>query len=215
MNFSPQLRADARDTGCEAVLDGEYDVEGLELRTQPHILDIGANVGAFACWAMQRWPDARITCYEPHPVTFERLIRNLTRHFPESDAWGVGLNAAVTTLPAPARLYEGVHNRGGCSLENVGEQDFGRWVDVATIHPSKLDPCDVLKIDTEGCEVEILEHYTHLRGCTYVALEAHGREDREEIGRLLRGEGFALHSETPLRGAEDRRWTQRWLRRSA
>jgi len=38
----------------QKVLRGEYEVSYQH--PHPVILDIGANVGSFAAWAMQRWP---------------------------------------------------------------------------------------------------------------------------------------------------------------
>ena len=44
------------------------------------ILDIGANVGAFAQRANQKWPAAKIYCFEPMPtdcLKFPRLLARL------------------------------------------------------------------------------------------------------------------------------------------
>ena len=43
----------------------------------PVILDIGANIGAFALWAIGRWPGCRLHCYEPLPANFDMLRQNL------------------------------------------------------------------------------------------------------------------------------------------
>ena len=56
------------------VFSGEYesghDGSGLT------IVDIGANIGAFAVWASLRWPGSTIHCYEANPETFPYLKRN-------------------------------------------------------------------------------------------------------------------------------------------
>ena len=58
----------------------EYDIPGLELET-PFVLDIGANIGAFACWALERWPGAEVNCYEPVPANFDMLRQNVPECF--------------------------------------------------------------------------------------------------------------------------------------
>ncbi|WGE30901.1 hypothetical protein PHA77_18075 (plasmid) [Edwardsiella tarda] len=41
------------------------------------ILDIGANIGAFALRAHQEWPDAYIACYEPMPNNVQLLRQHV------------------------------------------------------------------------------------------------------------------------------------------
>ena len=41
------------------------------------IVDIGANVGSFAAWALKRWPGAHVQCYEPLQDNFALLKKNL------------------------------------------------------------------------------------------------------------------------------------------
>ena len=55
--------------------------------TRPVILDIGANVGSFAAWALKRWPGAHVHCYEPLPDNM--LV--LANFYYEGD-YGVGYN---------------------------------------------------------------------------------------------------------------------------
>ena len=52
----------------QKVLDGEYEVPYEAIL--PVILDIGANVGSFAAWALKRWPGCHVHCYEPLPDNF-------------------------------------------------------------------------------------------------------------------------------------------------
>ena len=37
------------------------------------VIDAGANIGLFACYATRRSPAARVVCIEPFPATYERL----------------------------------------------------------------------------------------------------------------------------------------------
>ena len=168
-----------------AVLQGEYDIGGFEVEN-PIILDIGANIGAFAVWAKQRFPGSTIFCYEPHPTCYKALEKNVgdfatTRQTAVSDAEG-------TTI-----LFEGNPDLGGNSLRHhpVFTKNAGGKVKVC--HAMNLPECDVLKIDTEGSELDIIRNYPHLDKCKAVLLEWHSQRDREELREFLeRDHGFQI-----------------------
>ena len=54
----------------------EYDVPGLEFPQPPLVIDLGANIGAFAAFARERWPGAHVVCFEPHPENQAVLVEN-------------------------------------------------------------------------------------------------------------------------------------------
>jgi predicted RNA methylase len=58
----------------EEVLAGEYEsgYDGAGL----HVVDIGANVGAFSVWAAHRWPGSTVDAIEANPATFRVLESN-------------------------------------------------------------------------------------------------------------------------------------------
>jgi FkbM family methyltransferase len=165
------------------VLRGEYEIEGLMFEKPPTILDLGANVGAFAIWASQRWPGCIVHCYEPNPEMIDMLRYNTfqTACYLES--------VAVSSLPSPTRLHFGRNNPGEASLYDLGEQ-CSEGVDVDTLSPRLLPPCDIMKIDTEGSEVDIVERAPLPRAA--IVLEFHRRGDRILIDRKLTSEGFVL-----------------------
>lgn len=51
--------------------------QGLRLRAEPVIFDVGANIGLFALYALRTWPRGRIFAFEPAPAVFDALRRNL------------------------------------------------------------------------------------------------------------------------------------------
>lgn len=167
------------------VLQGEYDVD-VEFPQPPRILDIGANVGAFAIWASRRWPGAHITCYEPHPDTFAMLWRNVGQH-----ATAECIFAAVVDGSAGRRvkLYEGLHNCGEASTKLIGEQDAEAYVYVPTsnVYSHLFPEVDVLKVDAEGVELELIDAYVKEHGerLSLILLEAHGEVDKLAVERLL------------------------------
>jgi FkbM family methyltransferase len=139
----------------QKVLAGEYDIPYRH--SAPVILDIGANVGSFAAWALKRWPGAHVHCYEPLPDNFALLTRNL-RQFAGSS---VSLYNFAVGDPSLTRLYLGRNNCGEASFYDVGEQTTAT-VEVETSAPDVLPKAQIVKIDTEGLEVDILTRMASL-----------------------------------------------------
>jgi FkbM family methyltransferase len=172
-----------------------YDLGTLPDLHAPVILDVGAHVGGFAWYALKRWPGARALCFEPHPTTLGMLRAN-TKGLPVDARH----SAVVWPLKAPTvRLYEGVHGRHECSLRGDivwgpdktdpkphVSQKLDTWVDVPAVDASELPPCDVLKIDCEGGELEVLGGYKHLKGVKVLITEAHA------VGGDVQGQAAAI-----------------------
>lgn len=138
------------------------------------VLDIGANLGAFALRARQAWPCATIFCCEPMPFNVVELREN-----------------------APGATIVSAAIRGFCGVDEIflgdnfvtgGFLQFGRQSNrkllVECLAASKLPACELVKIDTEGCEVEILKTLP-LGRAQAVFLERHSAADAQEIKSLL------------------------------
>ena len=130
------------------IFNGEYNI-GYN-NSGPTILDIGANIGGFARWANYRWPNSKIYCYEPVKNTFEILQANT------SDILNVEINnVAIGKKKEKKKIYYGKNNIGEASLiQGVEQREEGETIDV--FPGSKLPEANIVKIDTEGYEVEIL-----------------------------------------------------------
>ncbi len=179
----------------QKVFDGEYEVNFS--RNYPMtILDIGANCGAFALWADLRWPGSTIYCYEPAAVSHHYLTLNTSR-YPNI----LTTKAAVLTTDK-AKLYVGKLNQGEASFC----PDLGQTNDTyelpPIIHPRDLPKSDILKCDTEGCELEIilgLNNAGLLPDC--ILLEYHRESDRRAIDIELRKYDLVgSHADVPGRG---------------
>lgn len=174
----------------EETVEGEYDVPGLQLE-KPRILDLGSNIGLFSTWAAKRWPGAKIVAVEPHPINVEKLRRRVQGL--EVDV----LQAALVSLPGvTAKLRIAVTNPGAHSLYDTGEQG-SETVEVPTMHPANLPPADFVKIDTEGAELDILQHYPHLGGAKAVVMEYHRDDHIEPITKLCEAAGLERKRHTP------------------
>lgn len=189
MNFQcpESMRAHAR-----KVLAGEYDVPGIDAPTL--VLDIGANVGAFAVWAVRKWPGATVTCYEPEPDNFMMLEANTV------NTGTMTLQAAVY-CEGQLRMHRGKNNCGEHSLWRGPEQSHDTF-DVPGISPTQLPLVDFLKIDAEGAELAIVTGYPHLASCRAVALEWHSEDQRWLIRKFLMAKDFQIVGDEAWR--EDR-----------
>ncbi|MCC8966294.1 FkbM family methyltransferase [Bradyrhizobium sp. Pear76] len=161
---------------------GEYDVPYNHPR--PIILDVGANVGGFAVWAIKRWPGCEIYCYEPLPDNFAMLEANVDILATARVSNSIHAHNFAIGDPLHTQMFLGKNNCGEASFFDLGEQARSS-VSVATKPPTVMPPAQILKIDTEGCEIEIL---SGLKSIDYdvVLLEYHSERNRREADALLR-----------------------------
>jgi FkbM family methyltransferase len=124
-------------------------------RSARTIVDIGSNIGISALYFLTRNPDSRIWLYEPVPRNVERMRANLT-----------GFEGRYTlretaVAASTGRVRFGVEESGRYGGIEV---ETGRTITVPSVGINELleevlesaPAIDVLKIDTEGTELEIL-----------------------------------------------------------
>ena len=188
---------------CEDVLGGKsYPALPLagEIKT---IVDIGANIGAATIWFALQHPTARIWAFEPSPDSFA-LLRANTADLPQVQRFAFGL----LDRDQQALLYRGkddaVENSIGRSRE-LTDDTFPialRSADSA-LTEAGVDSIDILKLDTEGCEVPILRSLaSRLPRTGVIYIEFHAERDRMEIDRLLLPTHALFHAKIlkPYRG---------------
>lgn len=167
------------------VFAGEYDAPELPGSVRD-VIDIGAGWGAFAVWGIARWPGINLTCYEPHEAAAAVLCENLAEiHYPGPVGAVHAIRRAVTTNPNPK--LNGCEDWGAYHV--APPDDTCAWP-VPVVHPRELLPCDVLKVDAEGCEGEILEHYRHVAKCRALLIEWHSPELRRRTNAVALRNGF-------------------------
>ena len=166
--------------GIRLVLDGLYDVPGLDFPVPPRVIDIGAHVGDASVFFAWRWPGARIVAFEPSPESAAIARANVDgiAELRELAVVGAGMADEMMLFD---RLPLG--NTGERSLYRLNNSDTG--VMVKTVRARELPPCDILKIDTEGAELPILRDYPHLTSVRALMLEWHRDEDYRELVRWL------------------------------
>lgn len=150
------------------------------------VLDAGGNCGAAAVHFARRYPKARIHTCEPGSHQRAILERNAAA-WPNITIHPIALHATDQEMP----LFQGDNDSGMSSLtasewattasETVPVRAAGPWA--AEIG---LDRIDVLKLDVEGCEVDVLQSLTPLLPTVKVLyVEYDSRQARREIDAIL------------------------------
>ncbi len=169
-------------------LQREVAAYDLDLADPPEvILDIGANIGAYTLRCAQRWPGAEIHAYEPvqeNADGFRTHCADLFNvHFHQEAVRR--FNGQDVILVGDDTVTHGFYQRGRQTVP-------GKYVEC--ISAADLPEADLIKIDTEGCEVEILQKLP-LGRARAIVCEWHQPEDRKAIEDICIAQGFKLHLE--------------------
>lgn len=185
---------------CRDVLEGSYDVPYNP--TGPiTVLDLGANVGAFTRWALQRWPQSTVYAFEPEPKNFRDLMDTVAQMVLVNKTVAserVSLhNVAVAGHACRATLQAGEFNCGEWSLM-MPEVEGRERVEVDVIAATDLPRADVLKLDVEGCEGAILaalQMAGRMSEFSAVMMETHCDDWIAPIKANMNKSGFTLTGE--------------------
>ena len=168
--------------------------EILEGKTYPYlpflddvtmIVDAGANCGATTAYFARHYPHATIHSFEPGSEARAILERN-TAAEPNVEVHPFGLHSRDQTVP----LYRRALDTGFSSVFSRSAIDESEVVELKAAGPwmlaNGIDRIDVLKVDVEGCEVEVLQSLSGLL-TTVKALyvEYDSRQARRDIEALL------------------------------
>ena len=148
------------------------------------VLDIGANIGAFALRAHIEWPAARVICYEPMPFNIEALLGNVSAAWCQVEPFAVRAQAGDADIYIGDMFVTGGFKRWGRQTEKT--------IRVPCVAANAIPSCDLVKIDTEGCEVEILSGL-ELSRTQAILLEYHSRADAKTIMRMLTPQFTVMH----------------------
>ena len=128
-------------------LSGERHFVGVTLRRwlrgidRPVFVDVGANTGVYSSMLIDAFPDCRLVAVEPHPSNFQRLRDALP---PQVET----IQAAVGAEQTELKLFD--------RADVDGSSHASLYKEVITqLHQQTT--VDLLKIDTEGHELEVLK----------------------------------------------------------
>lgn len=172
----------------------DYPLPKFAYLDQITCVDIGANVGVFSLFLKSHYPNATIHAFEPVVNSFKLLEANL------AGITSVNLyNCALSNFNGQADINIHGKNSGGHSLKTIKGPAIIGTEKVAVRHAHEqlseigVDLIDILKIDTEGSEVEIVRALLPMLGrVNNILLEYHTANDRTILMQLL--SGFALYA---------------------
>ncbi|MCD2449762.1 FkbM family methyltransferase [Methylicorpusculum oleiharenae] len=130
------------------------------------VLDVGANIGNYSKSLLATNPAISIYAFEPHPLTFLKLKENINAENFHA------VNAAVGAQTGVLSLYDYQDNDGSSHaslyqdvIENIhNSKAIEHKVNVITlsdfIESNNIDKIALLKIDTEGNELNVLKGVT-------------------------------------------------------
>jgi len=148
--------------------------------TPATILDIGANIGCYSMRSHDKWPNAAIWAYEP--------IEELAAEF-ESNLPGIPIHLAAVRAVAGTDEIGWTENEPTWSSFHELGRPSAQKRKVHCIAANSIDSAELVKIDTEGCEVEILENLD-LSKTQAMVCEYHHRADLDIIRKLANAAGL-------------------------
>lgn len=171
------------------------------------VIDVGANRGQFALFALHRFPHARLHCFEPVPAALSTLRAVVGAH-PRVRIHPLALGGAAGEAVLHVSASDDSSSLLPASklLQAIYPQT--RPVDEVTVRTDRLDhsleaadlagPC-LLKIDVQGFELEVLVGATALLPaideilveCSFVELYG-GQPLADEVTAHLLEQGYRL-----------------------
>lgn len=168
-------------------LEKEVEVYFTPIDDPPQtVLDIGANIGAFTKKAHDLWPNAIFTCYEAMPQLMDELNANCP--------FALNSNKAVLNYDGKCNIYV-----GDClttsSFYKLGRQ-LEYTIEIDCIAASGILSHELVKIDTEGCETDIIMGLD-LSNTRHVWLEYHLPDDKIMLTTFMQVRGFTVVKHVP------------------
>lgn len=129
------------------------------------IFDVGANIGNYTKKLRLANQHAKIYSFEPHPVTFQRLVESVAGI--DIKLFNVGIGSHGGSL----NLYDCAENDGSSHaslfkdvIEKIhNKESIAHQVSIISLDEfvaeHKIDRVGLLKIDTEGYELEVLKGF--------------------------------------------------------
>jgi FkbM family methyltransferase len=170
----------------------------IEHRTQPFtesfrtVIDIGSNRGQFAVFARDRWPSAKLLCFEPLPGPRDTLVK-VANHLGNVEIFPYALSASSrvqwmhvsrsddssSLLRTAARQVEAFPN--SVQVQET-EVEVRRLDDM--VSPADLPGPVLMKIDVQGAELDVI------RGATGVLDGVHEMLVECSLAELYEGQAL-------------------------
>jgi FkbM family methyltransferase len=142
----------ARDPATSSYEPPAAVAAALDATGAPRILDVGANIGLFGVYALGRWPEARITSFEPDPDNFRVLDLTVGANQREG-SWD---DVPVAVSNADGELEFAPGDGAKSHLSPTAADEATITVPAVDFFDQLGDGVDLVKMDIEGGEWQIL-----------------------------------------------------------
>jgi FkbM family methyltransferase len=168
------------------------------LPAAPRIVDAGGHLGLASLYFLRRYPDCRLTTYEPNPHLAQLARQTLSQFRDRATLVEAALstqNGTVNfhlTTEDPLNVTGGIENRESLSAVSVLS------VPQLDVREQLREPVDLMKMDVEGHEFELLPlalfEPRHVRNLVIEFHDIDQREDRfvELMGVLMHERGYRV-----------------------
>jgi FkbM family methyltransferase len=150
-------RLDRLPIGCDLKIDIKYKIK-LPVNV---LFDIGANTGQTVKRFKKDFPQAQIYSFEPVSDTFHQLKKN-TKHLPKVQTFPLALGERNCQMEI--KTYTGKQSLlNSLNLVSMNQEGKSESITVNTgdhfCQQNQIDSIDLLKIDTEGYELQVLHGF--------------------------------------------------------
>ena len=181
-------------------LFGHYSCPGYQISPSDNIvIDVGANLGAFAAYAVMSQPGVRVYCYEPEAKNYQALTKNIHSNAVmlnqvKAFQFGVAGKSGYCDLfvdddhPMFHSIIESNNpdgrNRSQTAIKCVTLDEI--------LQENQLTQCDLMKLDCEAAEFGIIENTSKatLSKFRRITGEVHGKGNL--LRELLVSKGFKV-----------------------
>lgn len=171
--FSPQGFPSGWDVASDIqrILDAQLSIQS--------IFDVGANVGEIVLYFNQKFTSSQILAFEPINESFKTLEKN-TEHLKNVNCFKYALGSTIEKKT----ISLNPNSQQNSLVEELQKDSFPTEViDIITLdnfcEQTQIEKIDLLKIDTEGFELEVLKGATNLlenRKISFILSEVGFRE---------------------------------------
>ncbi|MDR0680865.1 MAG: FkbM family methyltransferase [Dysgonamonadaceae bacterium] len=135
------------------------------------VIDAGANIGLFAIYIKNKYPETIIICIEPDPENFELLQRNVT---PYKDIYCE--NCGLWNKDTKLKVYD-KYNKGKWAMvveEDVINGNVSAISMNSLLNKYDMNVVDILKIDIETSEKQLFfDNFEWLPKMNTIVIELH------------------------------------------
>ena len=150
------------------------------------IFDIGAHIGATSAFFSMQYPKSQIFSFEPTTINFSLLEKNM-KYFSNVEIFKKG----VFDKSISQKIYINSTNPGSNSIHERWQKfdyfEYANFIDLKEfLEENDIKNIDILKIDTEGCEINILKSIlSYIKKINVIYLEYHSEKQGFVIRKLL------------------------------